>query len=66
MTYERFQEYLEEAVKKHISRDPSLHQSDMDWENQNLAETLVKNLRLEGLAIERPAPRVKRLIGSQS
>jgi len=56
MTYERFLEYVSEAMERHISRDRDTIPVDQEWETGKFADRLAHHLRTEGCRIDFPAP----------
>lgn len=57
MTYEQFREYVGKALEQHVSRDTSLVPADLEWEADNFARTLARNLRVNGFNIpDEPSP----------
>lgn len=54
MSYEQFEEYILNAINKHISRDLTISTEDQLWEGRNAARAIAKALRVEGLRVPRP------------
>ena len=53
---DRWLEIVNGAMDKHVSRDETVCAEDQRWENKNLARSLAKALRLEGLEIDEVGP----------
>jgi hypothetical protein len=48
LTEDQLIEIINEAMERHISRDPSVVNEDQKWENQNFVRTLSHRLRAYG------------------
>lgn len=54
LTFEQFHEIVVQTLDQFLSRDTTLVQEDIAWENENFTNNLARSLRVKGVTAPSP------------